>query len=137
MTEPAETAWEEEEEVGPLEVDLDCGNCGAKMTWDPASDALACKHCGHEREIPRGEGLIEEHPLSDAGAAARGLGLELKVGRCENCGARVSFDTASTSTSWLSRASAEELPAIRSLVVTIRGLASPLPVSVTAVGEAS
>ncbi len=98
MTEPAETAWEEEEEVGPIEVDLDCGNCGAKMTWDPVSDALACKHCGHQREIPRGTGVIEEHPLSEAGSAARGLGLELKVGRCENCGARVSFDESSTST---------------------------------------
>jgi len=98
MTEPAETAWEEEQEVGPVEVDLDCDNCGAKMTWDPASDALSCDHCGHEREVPRGEGLIEERPLSEAGSAARGLGLELKVGRCENCDARVSFDTAATST---------------------------------------
>lgn len=87
------------EESGPLEVDLDCDNCGAKMTWDPATDALACGHCGHTREVPRAQGTIEERPLEAAVEAARGLGLELRLSRCQNCGARVSFDERSTSTS--------------------------------------
>ncbi len=73
-----------------------CDNCGAELRWDPEADALHCDHCQSTQEVPRGEGVILERPLSDAGAAARGLGLELRVANCEECGARVSFDDAST-----------------------------------------
>jgi DNA-directed RNA polymerase subunit RPC12/RpoP len=42
-------------------------------------------------------GLFLERPLSDAGDAARGLGLAVRVAICKICGARVSFDEKSTS----------------------------------------
>ncbi len=77
-------------------VDFPCGNCGAKLTWDPATDALSCDYCGQQVAVPRGEGTILERPLAEAGAAARGLGLELRVVRCENCGARVSLEGQGT-----------------------------------------
>ena len=77
--------------------DFPCENCGARMTWDPASDALACDYCEHRLEVPRADGTILERPLEEAGEAVRGLGLDLRVARCHNCGARVAFGEASTS----------------------------------------
>lgn len=75
-----------------------CETCGAPTRWDPDADALACEHCGHVKPVPRGEGTIVERALDDAGDAARGLGLELRVADCRTCGARVSFDDAATAT---------------------------------------
>ncbi len=80
------------------DIELACENCGAQVTWDPEADALSCAHCGHEETVPRGEGTIEERPLSAAGDAARGLGVEVRVAQCETCGARVAFDKKSTAT---------------------------------------
>ncbi|GJM22976.1 MAG: hypothetical protein DHS20C15_28910 [Planctomycetota bacterium] len=90
--------------LAPADADGDstrfrCDNCGAAMRWDPEPDALACQHCEHTRLVPRADDLIEERPLSEAGDAARGLDLELRVSACDGCGARVSFDQSATSTS--------------------------------------
>lgn len=96
--EPADAAVDAPEDA-PLtreKVDFPCGNCGAKMTWDPATDALSCEYCGQQVAVPRAEGTILERPLSEAGAAARGLGLEVRVASCQNCGARVSFEQQAT-----------------------------------------
>lgn len=78
-------------------VDFPCSQCAADMTWDPAVDALTCEYCGNEVQIPRGEGTIVERALEDAGEAARGFGIELRVVQCSNCGARVAFEEGSTS----------------------------------------
>jgi hypothetical protein len=75
-----------------------CAVCGAPTTWDPDHDALACEHCGARREVPRAEGKILERPLEEAGAAARGLGLETRALRCRTCGAVVALDGPLTST---------------------------------------
>ena len=77
-------------------VEFPCANCGAKTTWDPESDALACEYCGTKVPVPRGEGTIVERALEDAGSAARGLGLAVRVARCGNCGARVGYEERST-----------------------------------------
>ncbi len=77
-------------------VDFPCANCGADMTWDPAADALSCAYCGNVVQVPRAEGTIVERALDDAGSAARGFGVELRVARCANCGARVTFEETST-----------------------------------------
>lgn len=73
-----------------------CPNCGASMRWDPDTDALHCGYCDHTMKVPRGEGTILERPLSEAGSAARGLGLERRVTHCNTCGADVSMDTGAT-----------------------------------------
>lgn len=73
-----------------------CEECGAAMVWDPADDALGCDFCGHRQAVPRAEDEITERGLDEA-PAERGLGLELRVTRCETCGARVTFEGASTS----------------------------------------
>lgn len=77
-------------------VDFPCSNCGAKMTWDPDSDSLACEYCGQKLPVPRGEGTIVERAIEEAGSAARGLGVELRAARCANCGATVCFQESST-----------------------------------------
>jgi DNA-directed RNA polymerase subunit RPC12/RpoP len=77
-------------------VDFPCDNCGARMRWDPDEDALLCDHCGHARPVPRAEGTILERPLEAAGDAARGLGLDVRVLQCSNCGARVALDDHGT-----------------------------------------
>ena len=78
-------------------VGFPCENCGAETRWDPEADALSCEHCGHTKPVPRGEGTIVERSFDEAGEAARGLGLEMRVANCDTCGAQVSFDQAATS----------------------------------------
>jgi DNA-directed RNA polymerase subunit RPC12/RpoP len=78
-------------------VHFPCKNCGAEMRWDPDIDALLCEYCGSKVQVPRSEGTIVEHTMADAGGAARGFGVELKVVRCANCGAQVTFDERTTS----------------------------------------
>jgi DNA-directed RNA polymerase subunit RPC12/RpoP len=88
---------EEASEVGAGEQEaFPCTQCGANMTWDPAADALSCAYCANVVQVPRGEGTVVERALSDAGAAARGLGVELRVAKCQTCGARVSYETSAT-----------------------------------------
>lgn len=66
------------------------------MTWEPDADALACAYCGARVQVPRAEGTIVERALEEAGDAARGLGLEVRVSQCQTCGARVAFGERST-----------------------------------------
>jgi len=84
---------------GGEQVRLRCKNCGAPVTWDPDEDALACAYCQTRVRVPRAESRIVEHRLEDAGSAARGLGLEIQVARCQRCGAQVTFDERTTSRS--------------------------------------
>jgi hypothetical protein len=67
------------------------------MRWDPDIDALLCEYCGNKVQIPRGEGTVVEHTMAEAGTAARGFGVDLRVARCGNCGAQVTFDERATS----------------------------------------
>jgi len=82
---------------GDFRIDAECENCGADMAWDPDSRALACAYCDTKVEVPDGGGVIVEHRFSEAGAAARGFGLEVRSVECGSCGARVVFDESSTS----------------------------------------
>ncbi len=93
---PESTAENAPEVAAGERVKFPCPDCGASMTWDPEADALACEYCGGKIQVPRGEGTVLERPLGEAGAAGRGLGLEVRVARCGTCGARVSYDTSST-----------------------------------------
>lgn len=73
-----------------------CKSCAAPMRWDPSVDALLCDFCGAKVAVPRGEGVVLERPLAEAGSAARGLGLETRVARCTVCGAEIAFDERAT-----------------------------------------
>jgi DNA-directed RNA polymerase subunit RPC12/RpoP len=69
-----------------------CFECGAGMRWDPDHDALACDYCGATRQVEQLADEIVERALEDAGDAARGLGLELRVVQCKTCGARITLE---------------------------------------------
>jgi hypothetical protein len=73
-----------------------CDQCGAQMAWDPDSDSLSCDFCGHQQVLLSSDETIVERALSDVEAAERGLGIELRVAECDNCGARVSFEGSTT-----------------------------------------
>ena len=75
MPEDAPQPVETEPETASQKVDFPCPNCGAKMTWDPQHDSLACDYCESKIPVPRAEGTIVERSLEDAGSAARGLGV--------------------------------------------------------------
>ena len=92
-------AEDEASEPTSQKVDFPCSNCGAKTTWDPESDMLACEYCGTKVPVPRGEGTIVERALEDVGSAARGLGVAVRAAKCANCGATVCFSTSSTAES--------------------------------------
>lgn len=73
-----------------------CKGCGAPMRWDPSVDALLCDYCGAKVAVPRDEGVVVERSFAEAGDAARGLGVELRVARCTSCGAQIAFDERAT-----------------------------------------
>lgn len=83
-----------EETVGKPE--FRCPDCGAATTWDPGSDALSCDYCGRRTPVPRADGEVRERALDEAGAAARGLGIEQRAVRCGECGATVALDGTAT-----------------------------------------
>jgi hypothetical protein len=66
------------------------------MRWDPDVDALLCEYCGNKMPVPRAEGTVVEYTMAEAGHAARGFGVELRVARCGHCGAHVTFDERTT-----------------------------------------
>ena len=82
----------------PPPLEFPCPECNARTSWDPEADALLCEYCGTSTPVPRQDGTVLEYTLEEAGTAARGLGLEVRVAECRNCGARVTFEAASTST---------------------------------------
>ena len=90
-----------EKGIAPESASLDfrCENCSAVMAWDPDADALACEFCGGRREVGSAGDAIREYALDEAGAAAHGLGLEMRAARCEVCGASVAFDDVAVSKS--------------------------------------
>src|SRR5438876_102930 len=76
-----------------------CDNCGAELTWDAAARKLKCAHCGAVRDVPSAGQRVVEHDLfSGLAQLPRGLGTEVKVHRCQECGANVSFPTGVTAT---------------------------------------
>ncbi|MEX1024656.1 MAG: hypothetical protein WD226_06215 [Planctomycetota bacterium] len=79
-------------------VEFPCKRCGAKLRWDPAADALACDYCQARVPVPRREGTILERPLAAAGDAARGLGLDYRAVRCQECGATIELEETQTAT---------------------------------------
>ena len=76
-----------------------CQNCGAQLAFDAATGRLKCGHCGATQDVPATSGRIVEHDLfQNLGAAPRGLGTAVRVHRCRECGATVSFAEGVTAT---------------------------------------
>lgn len=73
-----------------------CNTCGSDLGFDPDSGALKCAHCGASEAIKRGASDLRE--LDYETAARAGVPAadseEIRVSKCENCGAVVEFDAA-------------------------------------------
>jgi len=71
-----------------------CGQCGAKVKFDPRAAALKCPYCGHENAIPKSASDIKEldfHTyLQQAGSQAEQIQTTLV--RCSGCGSEISVD---------------------------------------------
>jgi DNA-directed RNA polymerase subunit RPC12/RpoP len=93
---PEASAPSEADELVPQKLDFPCRACGAKLTWNPDTDSLACEHCGATQAVPRADVQIVERPLEAVGEAARGLGAGQRALRCTNCGATVELQAATT-----------------------------------------
>jgi LSD1 subclass zinc finger protein len=64
-----------------------CGQCGAKLSFDPGSSSLKCPYCGSENAIPKGEAAVEEldfrsHLTKVAGEKETSETQRIKCGKC-------------------------------------------------------
>ncbi len=77
----------------PQDRKFPCKQCGAKLSFDPASRALSCPYCGFQEKIEPSAGAVEERDFetflqkqADDQATVDGRSSEVK---CEACGAVV------------------------------------------------
>ena len=81
------------------ETDKKCPNCGATVTFDPASGMMHCDYCGYTRELPKPEegGEICEMDFEAAlHTASFNWGEEKKSVQCKQCGAVSIYDALQT-----------------------------------------
>src|SRR5579885_1710162 len=69
-----------------------CKACGAKLDFDPSTQALKCPYCGHMEKIEATATTGKHHDFEDF--LAHGTGESTVTGRsqqvkCNNCGAEV------------------------------------------------
>ena len=79
-----------------------CPSCGAVTRYDIAAGGVACEHCGYTAPSPakRIGGRADEHEftLESLRKSAKGWGINRREIRCENCGAVLSIDDKTLST---------------------------------------
>jgi DNA-directed RNA polymerase subunit RPC12/RpoP len=70
-----------------------CSNCGAKLAYDAATQAMACPYCNAKQAIapqPAAAGVVRETSLEEGlRMAARGYGAPVTTLDCKDCGATV------------------------------------------------
>ena len=74
-----------------------CAQCAAPVSWDPEQNALACEYCGNAQLVERPATEIPEYTIAEAMRRDdhRGLDVQVRRIRCDNCGATVDFDPGS------------------------------------------
>ena len=81
------------------ETDKKCPNCGATVTFDPASGKMHCDYCGYECELPKpdDENMVCEMDFDAAiNTESCEWGAEKKSVECKNCGAVSLYDVLET-----------------------------------------
>jgi DNA-directed RNA polymerase subunit RPC12/RpoP len=70
-----------------------CGACGSDLRFAPEKGLLRCDHCGNEEPIPEARGAIPELDLraTETEQVPEAAMEEIRVARCESCGAQVEF----------------------------------------------
>lgn len=86
-------------EVTEKETDKKCPNCGATVTFDPASGMMHCDYCGYSRELPKpdAENEICEMDFESAiHTESFNWGEQKKSVQCKQCGAVTIYDALET-----------------------------------------
>ena len=81
------------------ETDKKCPNCGATITFDPASGKMHCDYCGYECELPKTnkENMVYELEFDAAvNTESCEWGAEKKSVECKSCGAVSLYDALET-----------------------------------------
>lgn len=86
-------------EVTEKETDKKCPNCGATVTFDPASGMMHCDYCGYSRELPKSDAeneICEMDFLSALHIESYNWGEQKKSVQCKQCGAVTIYDVLET-----------------------------------------
>lgn len=76
-----------------------CPNCGATVTFDPASGMLYCDYCGYKHELPKpeeGQTICEMDFKSALHTKSFNWGEQKKEVQCKQCGAVTVYDALET-----------------------------------------
>ncbi len=79
--------------------DKKCPNCGATVTYNPATLSMTCEYCGYSRTIPKPDSneSLEEIDFESAKIrASKDWGTKQKSIVCKMCGAESIYDEAMT-----------------------------------------
>lgn len=84
---------------GELQQTFKCGNCAAKMEFEPGAEGQKCPYCGHENPIPRSEADIEELDFrSHLATLSESAEMEERLTiKCSDCAAETTADPNVTS----------------------------------------
>ena len=76
-----------------------CPNCGATVTFDPATGMMHCEYCGYSRELPKpeeGTEICEMDFESALHTESFEWGQQKKEVQCKQCGAVTIYDALET-----------------------------------------
>lgn len=80
--------------------DKKCPNCGATVTYDPASLSMTCEYCGYHKELPKpeeGSRATQEMDFNSAKLrTSKDWGSQKKNIVCQNCGGSAMYDMTTT-----------------------------------------
>lgn len=86
-------------EVTEKETDKKCPNCGATITFDPASGMMHCEYCGYSKELPKDDYQNEIREMDFESALHKesfNWGEQKKQVQCKQCGAVSIYDALET-----------------------------------------
>ena len=86
-------------EATEKETDKKCPNCGATVTFDPASGKMHCEYCGYSCELPKAEDgneICEMDFESAVHTESFNWGEKKKSVECKQCGAVTIYDALET-----------------------------------------
>ena len=80
--------------------DKKCPNCGATVTYDPATLAMTCDFCGYHKDLPKPEEGSKAGEEIDFNSAklrtSKDWGAQKKTIICKNCGGSAVYDMTET-----------------------------------------
>ncbi len=84
------------DEENRLAEDYSCPNCNAPIEFNPSKSVLHCEYCGFEMSLT-GEKSQEEHDFYEGNVDDSEWNKDVKVVKCENCGANNVVDSSEIS----------------------------------------